>query len=188
MRTNIELDDALVERAMRSSGARTKRAVVEAALQLLVKTHEQSAIRRLRGKVEWEGNLNESRRGPGAGVVCGHDHRGYDGVDRLPARRRESAYGLARPGAEPSAPWIDRSYSVRDFAGNRWRLHVHASAARSVQIRGIRHRRRGAGGGSRAELSLPSIQRTYGPQDHRLPDRNLLSNGEAFPSSPRPRF
>ena len=63
MRTNIELDDALVERAMRSSGARTKRAVVEAALQLLVKTHEQSAIRRLRGKVEWEGNVNESRVG-----------------------------------------------------------------------------------------------------------------------------
>ena len=63
MRTNIELDDALVERAMRSSGARTKRAVVEAALQLLVKTHEQSAIRRLRGKVAWEGNLNESRVG-----------------------------------------------------------------------------------------------------------------------------
>ena len=63
MRTNIELDDALVERAMRSSGARTKRAVVEAALQLLVKTHEQSAIRRLRGKVEWEGNLNQSRLG-----------------------------------------------------------------------------------------------------------------------------
>ena len=65
MRTNIELDDALVERAMRSSGARTKRAVVEAALQLLVKTHEQSAIRRLRGKVEWVGNLNQSRRGRG---------------------------------------------------------------------------------------------------------------------------
>ena len=63
MRTNIELDDALVERAMRSSGARTKRAVVEAALQLLVKTHEQSAIRKLRGKVEWVGNLNESRAG-----------------------------------------------------------------------------------------------------------------------------
>ena len=63
MRTNIELDDALVERAMRSSGARTKRGVVEAALQLLVKTHEQTAIRRLRGKVEWVGNLNESRVG-----------------------------------------------------------------------------------------------------------------------------
>jgi Arc/MetJ family transcription regulator len=63
MRTNIELDEELVSRAMRSSGARTKRAVVEAALQLLVKTHSQSAIRKLRGKVEWEGNLNESRVG-----------------------------------------------------------------------------------------------------------------------------
>jgi Arc/MetJ family transcription regulator len=63
MRTNIELDDTLVERAMRSSGARTKRAVVEAALQLLVKTHEQAAIRNVRGKVEWDGNLNQSRQG-----------------------------------------------------------------------------------------------------------------------------
>ncbi len=61
MRTNIELDDALVERAMRSSGARTKRAVVEAALQWLVKTHEPGAIRKLRGKVGGEGNLKASR-------------------------------------------------------------------------------------------------------------------------------
>ena len=61
MRTNIEIDDQLVNRAMRSSGARTKRAVVEAALQLLVKTHAQTAIRQLRGKVQWEGNLKESR-------------------------------------------------------------------------------------------------------------------------------
>ena len=63
MRTNIEIDDQLVERAMRSSGAPTKRAVVEAALQLLVKTHAQTAIRQLRGKVQWEGNLNRSRLG-----------------------------------------------------------------------------------------------------------------------------
>jgi len=63
MRTNIEIDDQLVERAMRSSGAPTKRAVVEAALQLLVKTHAQTAIRQLRGKVQWEGDLNRSRLG-----------------------------------------------------------------------------------------------------------------------------
>ena len=37
-----------------------------------------------------------------------------------------------------------------------------------------------------AELLLASIQRTRGPQDRRLPDRNLLSNGEAFPASRRP--
>lgn len=63
MRTNIEIDDRLVSRAMRSSGARTKKAVVEEGLRLLVKTHAQTAIRQLRGKVRWEGDLNESRRG-----------------------------------------------------------------------------------------------------------------------------
>ena len=63
MRTNIEIDDQLMQRAMHSSGAGTKRAVVEAALRLLVKTHSQTAIRKLRGKVLWEGNLNESRLG-----------------------------------------------------------------------------------------------------------------------------
>ena len=63
MRTNIEIDDQLVSKAMRSSGARTKKAVVEAGLRLLVKTHSQTAIRRLRGKVQWEGDLNKSRLG-----------------------------------------------------------------------------------------------------------------------------
>lgn len=63
MRTNIEIDDHLINRAMRSSGAHTKRAVVEAALQLLVQTHSQTAIRQLRGKVQWDGNLKESRLG-----------------------------------------------------------------------------------------------------------------------------
>jgi Arc/MetJ family transcription regulator len=63
MRTNIEIDDQLMQQAMRSSGARTKKAVVEAGLQLLVKTHSQTAIRRLRGKIRWRGDLNESRQG-----------------------------------------------------------------------------------------------------------------------------
>jgi Arc/MetJ family transcription regulator len=62
MRTNIEIDDQLIREAMRRSGARTKRAAVEAALRLLVETHAQGSIRRLRGKVVWEGDLNESRR------------------------------------------------------------------------------------------------------------------------------
>jgi Arc/MetJ family transcription regulator len=53
----------LVDQAMRSSGTRTKKAVVEAGLRLLVQTHSQTAIRRLRGKVRWEGVLNESRLG-----------------------------------------------------------------------------------------------------------------------------
>ncbi len=63
MRTNIEIDDDLVLQAMKSSGAPTKKAVVEAGLRLLVKTHSQTAIRKLRGKVKWEGDLNKSRLG-----------------------------------------------------------------------------------------------------------------------------
>jgi len=63
MRTNIEIDDQLMRDAMRSSGARTKRATVEAGLRLLVQVRRQAGIRRLRGKVKWEGDLNQSRRG-----------------------------------------------------------------------------------------------------------------------------
>ena len=63
MRTNIEIDDQLMHQAMRSTGARTKKAVVEAALRLLVKTQAQTGIRQLRGKVQWQGDLNESRQG-----------------------------------------------------------------------------------------------------------------------------
>jgi Arc/MetJ family transcription regulator len=63
MRTNIEMDDELVSEAMRYSGARTKKAAVEAGLRLLVQTHSQASIRKLRGKVKWEGNLEVSRRG-----------------------------------------------------------------------------------------------------------------------------
>jgi Arc/MetJ family transcription regulator len=67
VRTNIEIDDQLLSEAMRSSGAQTKKATVEAGLRLLVKTHSQTAIRRLRGKVQWEGDLNESRLGRNQG-------------------------------------------------------------------------------------------------------------------------
>ena len=55
MRTSIEIDDRLMREAMRRSGARTKKAAVEAALRLLAKTQAQGSIRRLRGKVIWEG-------------------------------------------------------------------------------------------------------------------------------------
>ena len=62
-RTNIEIDDHLMRQAMRTGKGRTKRAVVEAGLRLLVQTHAQIGIRRLKGKVRWEGNLSESRKG-----------------------------------------------------------------------------------------------------------------------------
>jgi Arc/MetJ family transcription regulator len=63
MRTNIEIDDRLMRQAMRCSGARTKRAAVEAGLRLLAETHAQGSIRRLRGKVRWEGDLEQLRTG-----------------------------------------------------------------------------------------------------------------------------
>ena len=63
MRTNIDIDDRLMRQAMRSTRSRTKRAAVEEALRLLIRTRAQVTIRRLRGKIRWEGNLHKSRRG-----------------------------------------------------------------------------------------------------------------------------
>ena len=61
-RTNIEIDDELVEKAMRLTGARTKRQVVNIALHRLVdKGSLYRALRRLRGKIEWEGNVSAWR-------------------------------------------------------------------------------------------------------------------------------
>ena len=62
MRTNIEIDDKLMRQAMRATGARTKRAAVEAGLRTVIRIERQSRILRLRGKVQWEGDLEESRR------------------------------------------------------------------------------------------------------------------------------
>jgi len=62
MRTNIDIDDGLMRQAMRTTGVRTKRAAVEEGLRLLIRTRGQRSIRRLRGKVAWDGDLDESRR------------------------------------------------------------------------------------------------------------------------------
>lgn len=67
MRTNIDIDDQLMRRAMRTRRGRTKRALVEAGLKLLIQTHSQGRIRRLKGKVRWEGDLNKSRQGRSSG-------------------------------------------------------------------------------------------------------------------------
>ena len=61
MRTNIVIDDELLERAMALSGLKTKRAVVEEALRRLIMLEEQGSIRALRGKLHWEGDLNQMR-------------------------------------------------------------------------------------------------------------------------------
>jgi len=63
MRTNIEIDDNLMSEALRRSGETTKRATVETALRLLIQTRSQAGMRKLRGKIQWEGDLTTSRRG-----------------------------------------------------------------------------------------------------------------------------
>jgi Arc/MetJ family transcription regulator len=63
VRTNIEIDDTLMRQAMRLAETGTKKATVEAALRLFIQTRLQGGIRKLRGKVKWEGDLEESRRG-----------------------------------------------------------------------------------------------------------------------------
>lgn len=61
-RTNIVIDDELMDQAMRLTGARTKREVVEIALRRLVrKGSVYEAIRRLRGRAEWSGDVNAWR-------------------------------------------------------------------------------------------------------------------------------
>ncbi len=62
MRTNIEIDDALMAEAMAVTGTRTKRETVERALRDLVQISRQRAILKLRGKIEWVGDLDEMRR------------------------------------------------------------------------------------------------------------------------------
>lgn len=62
MRTNIDIDDELMAQAIKAGGFKTKKEAVEAALELLVRTHGQGSIKRLRGKLKWEGALDEMRR------------------------------------------------------------------------------------------------------------------------------
>ena len=63
MRTNIVIDDELMDRALALSGLSTKKAVVEEALRQLVARYEQRQVRDLRGKLTWEGDLDEMREG-----------------------------------------------------------------------------------------------------------------------------
>jgi len=63
MRTNIEIDDALLSQAMTAAGLSTKRATVEEGLRLLVRVHKQAkALAVLKG-LGWEGDLDEMRQG-----------------------------------------------------------------------------------------------------------------------------
>ena len=63
MRTNIVIDDALMKAVLEKTGIKTKREAVEEGLKLLLQSTEQvRQIRALRGKIHWEGDLDEMRR------------------------------------------------------------------------------------------------------------------------------
>ncbi|MEM7557353.1 MAG: type II toxin-antitoxin system VapB family antitoxin [Cyanobacteria bacterium P01_A01_bin.84] len=61
MRTNIVIDDELMAQALEATGLTTKKDVVEQGLKLLIKRQKQQSIRDLKGKVRWEGDLEELR-------------------------------------------------------------------------------------------------------------------------------
>lgn len=66
MRTNIEIDEALMAAAQKASGQSTKKATVEEALRLMIRLRQQKAVDVAFGKYRWRGDLGRSRRGRGA--------------------------------------------------------------------------------------------------------------------------
>lgn len=65
MRTNIEIDEALMAAAQKASGQPTKKATVEEALRLMIKLRQQKAVDAAYGKFRWRGDLSRSRKGRG---------------------------------------------------------------------------------------------------------------------------
>ena len=61
MRTNIVIDDKLMREALHASGLKTKRDAVELGLQTLLRLSRQAEIRKLRGKLVWQGDLDAMR-------------------------------------------------------------------------------------------------------------------------------
>jgi Arc/MetJ family transcription regulator len=61
MRTNIVIDDKLMRDTLRATGLKTKREAVDQALRTLLRLRKQEGIRRLRGKLDWRGDLNAMR-------------------------------------------------------------------------------------------------------------------------------
>jgi len=61
MRTNIVIDDTLIRDTLRATGLTTKREAVELGLRTLLRLHQQEALRSLRGKLNWQGDLEVMR-------------------------------------------------------------------------------------------------------------------------------
>lgn len=61
MRTNIVIDDALMQNVLNATGLKTKREAVELGLQTLLRLKKQEHIKSFRGKLDWDGNLDAMR-------------------------------------------------------------------------------------------------------------------------------
>jgi Arc/MetJ family transcription regulator len=59
MRTNVVIDDALMNSALKESGLKTKKDAIEAGLKLLLEFKRQAKLKKFRGKLKWIGNLDE---------------------------------------------------------------------------------------------------------------------------------
>lgn len=62
MRTNIEIDDSLMQKAKRINKKKTKKEIIDLALRTYIKVNERKKILNLFGKIEWEGNLHQMRK------------------------------------------------------------------------------------------------------------------------------
>ena len=61
MRTNIVIDDKLMRDTLRATGLKTKRETVELGLRTLLRLRQQAEIKRFRGKLNWQGDLEAIR-------------------------------------------------------------------------------------------------------------------------------
>jgi Arc/MetJ family transcription regulator len=61
MRTNIVIDDKLMRDALKATGLKTKREAVEMGLRTLLRLRQQEEVRKYRGKLRWEGDLENMR-------------------------------------------------------------------------------------------------------------------------------
>jgi Arc/MetJ family transcription regulator len=61
VRTNIVIDDKLMKETLRLTGLKTKREAVELGLRTIVRLRKQDEIRRFRGKLKWQGDLDAMR-------------------------------------------------------------------------------------------------------------------------------
>ncbi len=62
MRTNIVIDDKLMADALKATGLQTKKEAVEEGLKALIRLNKQAGLRALKGKLKWEGDLEDMRQ------------------------------------------------------------------------------------------------------------------------------